>query len=804
MAKARKPASRAKRRTRTTAKRNRRRPFRVGSLLLSWLLLVVVGLGAALAVYGLHLDSLVRDKFEGQRWALPARVWAQPLELYVGRPLTAEQLRAELDRLHYRPVAAPERPGTYAMRDDRILVRTRPFRFWDGAEADRYLSVRFADGKISRLADAGDGRDVALARLDAALIASIYPTHNEDRNLVRRADLPDLLVQTLLVVEDRGFYEHFGLDLRAIIRAAVRNVQAGGVVEGASTLTQQLVKNFYLTQDRTLERKLKEAYMAVLLERRYSKDEILEAYVNEIFLGQDRSRAIHGFGLAARFYFNSSLDELGIPETAMLVGLIQGPSRYDPRRFPERALQRRNLVIELMAEYGVISRAEADQAKQATLGLREGGGRPTGDYPAFLQLVRRQLQRDYRDEDLRSEGLNIFTTLDPVIQSELESATRERMPALDRGRSFPVGTLETAAVVTSVFQAEVLAMVGGRDPSFAGFNRALDAVRPIGSLVKPAIYLDALSRPERYTLVSTLSDRPVSLIAGDGKRWEPKNFDRKVYGSVELYDALARSLNLATVNLGLDLGVREVARTLANLGVARSFPVVPAVLLGSVSLTPLEVAQAYHTLANGGFRSPLRAIREVVDAEGRPLNRYPLAVEAVADPQAVYLTTWAMRKVIEQGTARSLSQRLPAGLTMAGKTGTTDGLRDSWFAGFSGDKVAVVWVGRDDNQPAGYTGGSGALVLWGDVMTRIDNEPLPDFAPEGIQLVQVVCGRTMMVPFKQGSTRMSCGRHRPQGGPDDETAAVAESPPSAADDGSAATRSSRRADRGDNFFLPGF
>lgn len=801
-----------KRRPKAKSRRSRGRT-RLGWLLLRWGFVAALGVGLAIVLYGLHLDRVVRAKFEGQRWALPARVYAQPLELYAGRPLTPDQLEAELTRLSYRRSTSPERAGTYQIDGDRALVGTRPFRYWDGAEPGRRLSISFSEGQVSGLSDSATGTEVALARLDAPLIASIYPTHNEDRVLVRRSDLPDLLVKTLLAVEDRSFFEHHGVDPRAIARAIWRNMRAGGVVEGASTLTQQLVKNFYLTRERTVERKLNEAYMAILLERRYTKDQILEAYANEIYLGQDGNRAIHGFGLASRFYFNRSLDELGVVETALLVGLIKGPSRYDPRRHPERAIERRNLVIDLMVRADVIDDALAAKAKAMPLGLREGGGRPTGVYPAFLDLVRRQLQRDYREEDLRSEGLHIFTTLDLPIQTMLEEAVEARLPALDRAQGFTVGTLETSAVVASVSQAEVLAIVGGRDPDYAGFNRALDALRPIGSLVKPVIYLTALSQEDRYTLVTTLRDAPVSIRAGDGTRWEPKNFDHKLYGSVALYRALARSLNLATVNLGLDVGVRDVAQSLRDLGVARRFPVVPAILLGSVSLSPFEVAQVYHTLAAGGFRSPLRAIREVVDATGRPLNRYPLAVEAVADAQAVYLTTWAMQKVIQEGTATSLASRLPDGMRMAGKTGTTDGLRDSWFAGFSGDKVAVAWIGRDDNRSAKLTGSSGALRLWGDIMTEIQNQPIPDFAPDGVQVARVDrtngllaskgCGRGISVPFARGSVptkRSACGAAAPK---EEAPAAPAEAPREKTANAAGERRATTRP-KDDNLFLPGF
>jgi penicillin-binding protein 1B len=695
--------------------------------------LILVGVGLAGTLYSIHLDRVVRGKFEGQRWALPARVYARPLELYAERPLAGEQLQAELDRLNYRQTPSPKTPGSYSRDADRFLVYTRPFRFWDGQEPARALEIRLDEGRVAELGDGAGGPPPALARLDPMLIASIYPTHNEDRVLVRRKDIPDLLIRSLLAVEDRSFYRHFGIDPRGIARAAYSNLRAGGVVEGASTLTQQLVKNFYLTADRTFERKLNEALMALLLERRYSKDEILEAYANEIYLGQDGSRSINGFGLASSFFFNKSLDELGIPETALLVGIVQAPSNLDPRRRPEAALSRRNLVLDLMARDGVVSRADADAAKAAPLGLAEGGGRPVGDYPDFISLVRRQLQRDYREQDLRSEGLNIFTTLDPLVQAEVESSLPARLAELEKSRRMTPGALEVAAVVTSVAQGEVLALAGGREAGYAGFNRALDSVRSIGSLVKPAIYLAALAEPERYSLISSLQDAPISMRVGD-EMWTPKNYDHRVYGGVPLHRALSSSLNLATVNLGLSLGLTNVTETLYRLGVQRRIVKVPAMLLGAVSMSPLEVAQVYQTIGAGGYRAPLRAIREVIDASGRPLNRYPLSVEQVVDPRAAYLTTWAMQRAVTNGTAKWLGDKLPKGMTMAGKTGTTDDMRDSWFAGFSGDKVAVVWVGRDDYQPMGLAGGTGALRVWGDFMLAIPNEPIPEEPPDGIVL----------------------------------------------------------------------
>lgn len=773
-----------------TSLAQRQRPaVQMGGFIMRSLLILSAGVGVAGAFYGAHLDRVVQGKFEGQRWALPARVYARPLELYANRVIDPDQLQAELDRLNYRHAATADlsSSGTYQRVGDHFVIKTRPFRFWDGQEPGHHLELDITDHHVTNLIAADGGTDPALVRFDPMLIASIYPTHNEDRLLVRRDELPDLLVKTLIAVEDRNFQNHLGVDPRGIARAAYSNFQAGAVVEGASTLTQQLVKNFYLNADRTFQRKLKEAYMSLLLELRYSKDEILEAYANEIYLGQDGRRAIHGFALASSFFFNKSLSEIGIPETALLIGMVQAPSNLDPRRHPEAATTRRNLVLDLMVRDGVISAAAAAKAKTAPLGLADGGGRPVGSYPDFISLVRRQLQRDYRDEDLRSEGLNIFTTLDPLVQATVEQALPKQLAALEKNNHMKRGTLETAAVVTSIDQGEVLALAGGRKSGYAGFNRALDSVRSIGSLVKPAVYLTALAQPQRYTLTSGIPDTPVSLPDGD-QRWEPKNYDRRVHGTVRLSEALARSLNLATVNIGLSIGIKNVAETLRQLGVQRKMRVVPSLLLGSVAMSPLEVAQMYQAIAANGYRAPLRAIREVVDAQGQPLNRYPLAIEAVVDTKAAYLTAWALQRVVTHGTAKWLGEQLPEGMTMAGKTGTTDDMRDSWFAGFSGDKVAVVWLGRDDYLPMGLTGGTGALRVWAEFMLALANEPILELPPEGVVIADA-CGRGRTPYIGSAPRAQNCG-----GGDDrdDDAPAKKRAPPRDSGD-RAAPRSERPA-----------
>ncbi|MDH5513280.1 MAG: transglycosylase domain-containing protein, partial [Gammaproteobacteria bacterium] len=535
----------------------------------------------------------------------------------------------------------------------------------------------------------------------------------------------------------------------------------GGGIQGGSTLTQQLVKNFFLTSDRTLRRKFTEVIMSLLLELHYSKEEILEAYGNEIYLGQDGNRAIHGFGLASHFYFDKPLSRLDLPQAALLVGLVKGPSYYDPRRQPARALARRNLVLQEMRKLEYLTQAQFVAARSAPLGVAEKAPEGTSRYPAFVGLVHRQLQRDYREEDLRSEGLKIFTTLDPLVQVTAERALSGRLSQLERDRRLPPKSLEAAIVVSSSQNGEVQALVGGRDTRFEGFNRALDATRPVGSLMKPVIYLTALQRPDAYTLATLIDDSPLVWRQRGTSDWEPQNYDKEFHGQVPLRVALANSYNVSTARLGLALGVSRIMDNARQLGVERELQTYASSLLGADSLTPLEVTQMYQTFASGGFRIPLRAIREVLMADGQPLQRYSLSVEQVIETTPAFLVTHALQSVVREGTAGGVKKYFPSELDLAGKTGTTDDLRDSWFAGYTGDRLAVVWIGRDDNQPINMTGAGGAMTVWGEMMSRLDPDPLVPPVPENIEWVWIEtasglradgnCPDSVELPFIRGS-----------------------------------------------------
>ncbi|MGB5540599.1 MAG: penicillin-binding protein 1B, partial [Gammaproteobacteria bacterium] len=703
----------------------------------------------------------VTAQFTGKRWSLPARVYARPLDLYAGQELTPEQLVSELKALNYRPVRSVQQAGQYSRNSNVFHIMTRPFTFWDGQEPARNLRVGFSGGAVAQLADRGSGGTIALARLDPVLVGSFYPAHNEDRVLLQLEQVPVSLTDALIAIEDRGFYQHHGIAPLAIVRALWANIRAGGVVQGGSTLTQPLVKNFFLTSERSLVRKVNEAIMALLLEFNYSKDEILEAYLNEVYLAQDGSRSINGFGLASYFYFDRPLVELSVDQYALLVGLVKGPSYYNPWKHPERARARRNLVLDIMAELKLIGTEEAGRARSQKLGVGPVGRKAINTFPAFLDLVRRQLQTDYRDEDITSEGLTIFTTLDPQAQWQVERVLSMRLDELERGLGMERGKLEGAAVVTSVQGGEVLAMAGGRDPKFVGFNRALDAYRQVGSLLKPAVYLTALEQPQRYTLATLIDDSPLTYTARNGDVWEPGNYDRQNHGMVPLYQALAHSYNISTARLGLAIGVDKVVDTLRRLGVEQKLNPYPSLLLGAVEMSPFQVTRMYQTFASGGFATPLRAITAVLASDKTPLQRYPLNVHAAIAPGPDHLITTALLYVVREGTGQAIYHALPADRNVAGKTGTTDDLRDSWFAGFTGDRLGVIWVGRDDNQPTGLSGSTGALRIWRDVFAGFNDSGWRQTLIDAIEyhwidpatglLADTGCLDAVQLPFIKGS-----------------------------------------------------
>ncbi|MGH8131097.1 MAG: penicillin-binding protein 1B [Steroidobacteraceae bacterium] len=687
---------------------------------------------AAAFIYIGWLEYVVTSEFKDLQWSVPTQVYARPLELQAGLPLPANAVEQELKRLGYRSSRA-ERPGTYRRRGSEFDIVLRKARFADRIREPLPLRVAADRRAIVSLQDA-KGRERRGIPLEPLLIGSLVPVRGEDRIIVPPGDVPVLLPAALKAIEDRNFDNHGGIDLKAILRAARANLRAGRVEQGGSTLTQQLVKSYFLDKSRSLRRKAQEAIMAMQLESRYTKTQLMNAYINEIYLGQDGERAIHGFGLATRFYFGKPIDELELAEVALLVGIVRGPSYYNPRTQPKRAIARRNFVLARLAELEVVTESEAAAAAKTPLGVVP---RVAGSYyPAYLDYVRRELQRDYDKENLKQAGLKVFTNLDPRIQAAAERAVDEELARLDARQKSKKRRLESALVVTMPESGEVVAMVGGRKLQVAGFNRALDARRPIGSLVKPIVYLAALETGQ-YHAASPLNDGPIEVRLADGKNWRPQNFDRLTLGQLPLVRALADSRNLATVQLGLELGLTPVARKFRALGLDREPAQVPSLLLGAVDLAPIEVAQIYNALANGGKHRPLRAVQAVTTGDGSLLQAPAREMRAAGDPIAVYQLNRMLTEVMIRGTGRAGTARLPAGLVTAGKTGTSSDLRDSWFAGFSGSHLVVAWVGHDDNTPTGLTGSQGALPLWSNVMGQIGQESWQAPMPASLEEAQI-------------------------------------------------------------------
>ncbi|CAK7062121.1 TPA: bifunctional glycosyl transferase/transpeptidase [Morganella morganii] len=723
-----------------------------------------------LGIYGVYLAGKISDRLDGKVWDLPAAVYGRTVNLEPGMDYSLNEMVKLLEGMQYRKVTKITRAGEFSVTGNTIQMLRRPFDFPDSKEGQINAQLTFGSSGLEKIENVDNGREFGFFRLDPKLITMLQSANGEQRLFLARSGFPDELVKALLVTEDRNFYEHDGISITSIGRALLANLTAGRAVQGGSTLTQQLVKNLFLSNERTLVRKANEAYMALIMDYRYDKDRILELYLNEVYLGQSGDEQIRGFPLASLYYFGRPVDELSLDQVALLVGMVKGASVYNPWRNPKNALERRNVVLKLLqTQGGVIDQEMYDVLSARPLGVKEKSGVITPQ-PAFMQLVRQELREKLGDKVDDLSGVKIFTTLDPVSQDAAENAVEEGVKAIRAERKKP--ELEGAMVVVDRISGEVRAMVGGSQPQFAGFNRAMAAERSIGSLAKPMTYLTALGIPDTYRLNTWLDDQPLTInVPGGGGTWSPRNDSKTFSGRVMLVDALARSINVPTVNLGMAVGLDAVADTFVRLGApAKNIQKVPAMLLGAVNLTPLQVSQLFQTIGSGGNRATLSALRSVIAEDGTVIYQsFPQAQRAVA-PQAAYMTLYGMQQVVERGTAaRRLGSKFGK-YHLAGKTGTTNLMRDSWFVGIDGKEVTVSWMGLDDNSPSGLYGGSGALVLYG---RYLDNQPplaLNLTPPEDIAEMSVnadgnfVCngvGVTRTLPVWTTDAQALCGQQAP-------------------------------------------
>jgi penicillin-binding protein 1B len=681
-----------------------------------WLAGLSAVCGFALSLALLQLDATVVERFEGQRFAVPSKVLSAPSILYPGLDWQSSGLLSTLRRLGYREVSGKALldVGSYRQSPGRLEIHLRAFRHPSRPEPARRIALRLRGSKIARIREADSGAELGAVLVEPERVGAYYGSERQQRDLIRLAEAPRHLVGAILAVEDRRFLSHPGIDLRRIGGALLANLRAGGIRQGGSTLTQQLVKNFFLTPERSWTRKLQEAAMALIVEARYPKPEILEAYLNEIYLGQRGATEVHGVGEASQLYFGKSVADLAPEESALLAAIIQSPNRISPHRHAAKATDRRNLVLDLMLEQGYLDADEHRRARRVPLRVvsvapEENNAR------YFLDLLRRQLPQAYDAEALSLEGLEIHSTLEPKLQRAAARALREGLVAVEKrqGRVEGDAPLQGCIVVLRPQTGEVLALVGGRDYRASQFNRCVDARRPVGSVFKPFVYAAALepqgARP-LITLASFLDDSPIEIETPSGT-WKPQNFDGKFRGRVSVREALERSLNAPTVRLGQAVGVARVAATARRLGLTSSLPLVPSLVLGTAELSPLEVARAYATLANGGVRSWPHTFEDIVAPGGGSVDRRERKFERVLDPGTSYLVISLLEGVVERGTASRI-RRLGIRGPVAAKTGTSDDEKDLWFVGITPEMVAVVWVGYDEPASVGSASSRVALPIW--------------------------------------------------------------------------------------------
>jgi len=716
-----------------------------GKLLSTFILLM--------AAYTLYLDATISQKFAGNKWQVPAQIYARPMYLSLKQEISIKEIEEELQLLGYRRVTRADSSGEYQVLMNRIRIQRRKFDFSHGIEDLRHIEISFKDARISQIQDLSSRQRINNIYLEPWLVTRLVSSGREDRMLVKINDVPPILTQALVAVEDKDFYQHFGVAPLSILRALMANISAGRTVQGGSTLTQQLIKNLFLTREKSLVRKAKEALMALVIEFRYSKDVILEAYLNEVFLGQNGDTGVYGFGLASYFYYDRPLNELSIDEMATLVGIIKGPSYYNPRKHNERALVRRNIVLRSMFESNQLSPNEYQDLVKLPIKLATGTSLKKDKHPAFMDQVRRELRLVLDNPDIRQSGLKVFTTLDSNAQMKAERAVSEGI-AVQEKRIGKIG-FEAAMIVTDIDSGEIRSIVGGRNVDYAGFNRALDAKRSIGSLIKPAIYLTALEQAANYNLATHLTDEPIKLKSAYGKMWEPQNSDKKFRGQVPLLTALSRSLNVPTVTLGMNLGLTNIADTIWRLGVEEELDLYPALTLGAVNFSPLQVNQMYQTIANNGRYIPLHSITAIMSADNNLFWHFNVAEQQRVDEKATYLLNYALHKVTLEGTAKGVRAKFP-NINMAGKTGTTDDYRDSWFSGFDKNILVTSWIGKDNNQPVNLSGASGAMQLFIAYQQQQEPKSLVRRFPDGLgiahfdnatgNLSKAGCSDTFSVP----------------------------------------------------------
>lgn len=680
----------------------------------------------ALLAYMLYLDSRMQATFSQMTQVRAIEIQARPLAVQPGMVLAKSDLAAELKALRYEKVARVYQPGQFAESSTKLEVFLRADASLP-AGASRRVMIRFDGHLVDSMRSEAD-QVIRGFTLPPVTLSKLWPGKQEERQPVLLEQVPESLIKLLLWVEDRDFYQHFGVNPMAIARALIVNLKAGRTVQGGSTLTQQLAKNLLLTRERSLTRKINEALLALLMEWHFSKEQILQAYINEVYLGQSGSTAIHGFASASEFYFGKPLAKLTLEQQVMLVAMVKGPSLYHPWRRAEKLTQRRDILLSSLLEQEQITTEQYLAATQAPLGVLKRGKLGGSHRPALTSLVKQELAQ--RAGWQLSEINTVQTTLDPLSQAAMEEVAQTTLDQLES--QYQVTQLQVAMLAVDINSGAVRGLVSDRNPSYPGFNRVRDANRPIGSLLKPFILLTALQEKPEMNLATQLNDRPVSMLSEKGKRWQPQNFDRQYRGSVTAVEALSKSLNVPFVNLGMTVGLDKVRAKLQQVSGYSLDSLYPSDLLGSMSMTPWQVAQLYSPIANQGVHQPLHLVSGI-HAQQTQFELMEPATEVLIEPVALYLLQYALHHVVEQGTARKLGAEF-SGIPLAGKTGTTNEYRDAWFVGIDGRELMVIWIGRDDNEPIRLTGSKAAMKVYQNYLAKRGPLPFEPQAPDSVQM----------------------------------------------------------------------
>ncbi|MBK9165918.1 MAG: PBP1A family penicillin-binding protein [Bryobacterales bacterium] len=728
---------------------------------------VAILLGAGSLAY-LHrrYSRLIDEKLAGGPFVQTSQIFAAPRTIAVGDAMEPGELLSHLRRAGYGESRA-NRVGWYHVRSDAIEI-------FPGRDAwqNEAAVVRFQKSRIVQIVSANDHTERTQYQVEPELVTSLSDRNREKRRLVNFEDLPQVLVQAVISAEDKRFFHHAGFDPLRIVKAAYVDLREGRKQEGASTLSMQLARSFWLHPHKTWRRKIEELFITVLLEQRLTKEQIFEYYCNQINLGRRGSFAVHGFGQAAQAFFGKDVRQINLPEAAMLAGLIQSPSFYNPFRHPERMQERRNLILSMMRQNGFLDVQQYQAAAEAPLGLSPGSLEAT-EAPYFVDLVNEELQARFQDHDFKAGSYRIYTTLDINLQNAASEAVRVGMANVDdllkksrrhRGKEIPEA--QVALIALSPQTGEVRALIGGRNYGTSQLNH-VTAKRPPGSIFKPFVYAAALNTAlspdarEVVTPVTRIMDEPTTFWY-DEKPYEPENFGKEFHGEVTVRQALAKSINIPAVKLAEIAGYEKVAALAREAGMTLDTAPTPALALGAHGVTPIEMAGAWTTLGNGGYYSKPHWISLVRAQDGSELYRAEPEMRQVLDPRITYMMVSLLEEVTRSGTAAGIRGRgftLPA----AGKTGTA---HDGWFAGFTQNLLCIVWVGFDDYRELGLEGGKAALPIWTEFMKRAVKfkeyrSPLPFEAPEGVVVVPIdpltgaiastACPRTVNEVFIAGT-----------------------------------------------------